>query len=345
MSQPRWGRVAARPHEFLIQIRDGKVRRSGQGASCFKLPGDSVAIVPTSIAKLSFVADQVTREKTGIEVTGLAVYRIVDPMLAYRMLELDRSALTEILRDMFVGATRRIVAGLTLEECLTHRKERLAASLMNEIAPVLGGEGAAEDSTATGWGVVIDTIEIQNVRILSQEVFSRLQAPYREELAQKAMVAKDEVERERQRLEAEERRRQEATARALMQEEEARLEAIRERERAAQRHRDELEAAATRAEAARIRERAEAERLRAQIELETRRESEALDLEMARENRALGDLSQARLEELMLRHTMPKVARAFRDSFDHITVTAPEGDLFGFLSAGLEKVMDVGRAR
>ncbi len=70
---PSWGRVTAQPHEFLIQIRDGKVRRSGQGVSCFKMPGDSVTLIPTSISKLSFRADQVTLEKTGVEVTGLAV--------------------------------------------------------------------------------------------------------------------------------------------------------------------------------------------------------------------------------------------------------------------------------
>lgn len=103
---PRWGRVTANANEFLIQMRRGNVVRSGQGLSCFKWPWDSVAIVPTSIAKLSFAADQVTTEKVGVEVRGLAVYRIADPLLAFRMIEIDRSTLTEILRDMFVGATR-----------------------------------------------------------------------------------------------------------------------------------------------------------------------------------------------------------------------------------------------
>lgn len=60
MQIPRWGRVTAQANEFLIQMRDGKVLCAGQGLSCFKWPSDSVAIVPTSIAKLGFVADQVT---------------------------------------------------------------------------------------------------------------------------------------------------------------------------------------------------------------------------------------------------------------------------------------------
>src|SRR5262249_1683203 len=150
----------------LIQMRNGRVIRSGQGLAVFKWPSDSVAVVPTSIRKLAFRADQVTLEKTGVEVSGLAVYRVAEPLLAFRMLDSDVGALTDILREMFIGATRRIVAGLTLEECITHRKERVAAALVHEIAPLLAGEGRADDTSDMGWGVVLDTIEIQDVRVL-----------------------------------------------------------------------------------------------------------------------------------------------------------------------------------
>src|SRR5687768_6946716 len=82
------GLVTAKPSEFLIHVRGGRIveRTTGPGVTCFKWPWDSVAIVPTTINRLQFVADQVTREKVGVEVCGLAVYRIVDPLVAYRML-------------------------------------------------------------------------------------------------------------------------------------------------------------------------------------------------------------------------------------------------------------------
>src|SRR5215213_5919368 len=74
----RWGIVTAKPSEYLVHMRRGKIRRrsTGQGASCFKLPWDSVAVIPTTIDRLQFTADQVTLEKVGMRVTGLAVYRI-----------------------------------------------------------------------------------------------------------------------------------------------------------------------------------------------------------------------------------------------------------------------------
>ncbi|MFO0758444.1 MAG: SPFH domain-containing protein [Byssovorax sp.] len=198
----RWGRINARPSEYLVHMRRGKVlaASSGQGASCFKLPGDSVAVVPTTVQKLQFTADQVTREKVGIEVTGLAVYRIAEPLIAYRMLnfsypERAQEKLEELLAEMFVGAARRLVANLTVEECLTRRKEGIAAELMKEIVPVVTGHGRVEDATDQGWGIVIDTIEIQDVHVLSPAVFGNMQAPYRQEQERQAREAALSTER------------------------------------------------------------------------------------------------------------------------------------------------------
>ncbi|WP_375772336.1 SPFH domain-containing protein [Archangium gephyra] len=205
----KWGLVTARPSEFLIHMRRGRVREvSGQGASCFKLPGDAVAIVPTSVQRLQFTADQVTNEKVGVQVTGLAVYRIVDPLVAFRMLnfsfpERAQQKLAELLREMFVGAVRRLVANLSVEECLSKRKEGIATELMREIAPVVSGKGRPEDRTDSGWGVVLDTIEIQDVRVLSETVFANMQARFREEQERIAREAELSKERFIQREEAE----------------------------------------------------------------------------------------------------------------------------------------------
>ena len=205
----RWGFITAKPSEYLIHVRRGKIRRksTGQGASCFKLPWDSVAVIPTTINRLQFTADQVTLEKVGVQVTGLAVYRIAEPELTFRMLNFSYSEraqekLGEILTEMFVGATRRLVANLKVEDAITHRKESIARELMAELVPIVEGRGRTDDSTATGWGVVIDTVEIQNVQILSDVVFKDMQARFRAELALKARMAEMESSREIATLEA-----------------------------------------------------------------------------------------------------------------------------------------------
>lgn len=204
----RWGYIGAQPSEYLVCTRKGQIdrKRSGQGVRIFKWPSDSVAIVPTTLQRIEFTADQITRERIGVQITGIAVYRIAEPELAFRVLnftygEAASEKLAATLREMFVGAARRLVANLSLDECLTRRKETIATYLMEEISPVVSGEGSIDDSTSRGWGVVIDTIEIQQVFIQSAEVFAHLQAPYRAEISTRAEVA----ELDRMRLVAERR--------------------------------------------------------------------------------------------------------------------------------------------
>ena len=192
----RWGIVTAKPSEYLIHMRRGRIRRNstGQGASCFKWPWDSIAIIPTTINRLQFTADQVTLEKVGVQVTGLAVYRIVEPEIAFRMLnfsfaERASEKLAHIMREMFVGATRRHVANLTVEDVITKRKDAIASELLSELAPVMRGQGELGDTTEQGWGVVLDTVEVQDVRVLSEKVFRDMQAEYRAQLALRARQA------------------------------------------------------------------------------------------------------------------------------------------------------------
>jgi len=199
----RWGWVGAKPSEYLVTTRNGVVdhARSGQGARVFKWPWHSIAIVPTTLQRIEFTADQVTRERVGVEVSGIAVFRIAEPLLAFRVLnftfpEAAAEKLAETMREMFVGSARRLIANLSLDECLTRRKETIAGFLLDEIAPIVGGTGAPGDTTSKGWGVVLDTIEIQQVRIQSQQVFAHLQAPYRAEIAARAELA--DLERARQ---------------------------------------------------------------------------------------------------------------------------------------------------
>jgi len=218
-----WGMVGAKPSEYLVCTRRGDVdlERSGQGRRIFKWPWESIAIVPTTLQRIEFTADQITREHVGVVVTGIAVYRIADPLLAFRVLnftygEAASEKLGATMREMFIGAARRLIANLSLDECLTRRKEAIAGYLMEEIAPVVGGEGSPSDATTKGWGVVIDTIEIQQVRILSPQVFAHLQAPYRAEIAARAELA--ELERARtiaERRAETERKSQEAQLEAL----------------------------------------------------------------------------------------------------------------------------------
>jgi flotillin len=83
-----WGYIAAYPHEYLIHFRRGRLsnRTSGQGARCYKLPADTVFIIPTSLKEIVFQANQLSADNVDVRIRGMAIYRIADPLRIYTML-------------------------------------------------------------------------------------------------------------------------------------------------------------------------------------------------------------------------------------------------------------------
>lgn len=347
-----WGRITAQPSEYLVHMRGGRVlpRTTGQGASCFKWPWDSVAIVPTTIQRLRFTADQVTCEKVGVQVTGVAVYRIAEPLLASQMLnfsfpERASEKLEELLREMFVGSARRLVANLTVDECLTRRKEGIAAELMREFAPVLGGRGRPEDETAEGWGVVLDTIEIQDVRVLSEQVFANMQAPFRAELERRAREAELAAERSVGQGTAAARREvslAEITAAAEVSERRQVSEAAAELARLA------ADASAADARLALLAARrgvVEAELAIAELEDRRARTALALDLDRARGQRQVDNDVSAQAIQLAVAQQLPAVAAALKGLLGEVHVTAVDGaSPLGFVAATMEALLGLARS-
>jgi hypothetical protein len=329
----RWGYIGAKPSEYLVCTHRGEIdrKRSGQGMRVFKWPWLSISIVPTTLQRIEFTADQVTRERVGVSVSGIAVYRIAEPLLAFRVLnftygEAASEKLAATMREMFIGASRRLIANLSLDECLTRRKEAIAGFLMDEIAPIVGGVGAPDDTTDRGWGVVLDTIEIQQVQIQSQQVFEHLQAPYRAEIAARAESAQLERDRGRalhQIQIAEEQRRAKAAADvAALEAERGRLEAVHAQ--------SQLELAQQRSIEA-DRQMAEHERARAQAEVSIelrRRDAETKDHESvleAQHQMRLAEiertLAQSRVMHELVTQGLPRIAEALSQTFGTVHYT------------------------
>ena len=366
----RWGFVKALPSEYLVHVRRGEVRKrsSGQGATCFKWPRDSIAIVPTSLQRLHFRADQVTMERVGVEVKGLAVYRIAEPLLAYRVLnfsypERAQQKLEEVLTEMFMGAARRLIANLTVDECLQKRKAALAVELLREIAPVVGASGHPADGTDRGWGVVIDTIEIQEVRVMSQGVFASMQAPYRAALEQKAREATAEANRaialrehayhrsvEEARIENERELRrkqqaleeQEAQAATALKEQAARAEI----QIAEQRARAELEAAELRAKALEaqialdsVREKAERHRREAELAIAEREGRVHAEITMLDAQAQL--VASDAQAKVLTAQKLPELAAAIGQRIGEVRITqmGGEGNPFSQLTQGVSAVL------
>lgn len=73
---------------------------------------------------------------------------------------------------------------MSLDDCLKNR-EKLRASIKREIQSLL-----------TGWGIWLETVEIQDIRICSNDLFKNLQTEFREKSRLEAELISNKINTE-----------------------------------------------------------------------------------------------------------------------------------------------------
>ena len=186
----RFGYIVASPAEFALHRRFGKTRRAGRGLGFFKLPWiDRYYLIPASAQCVSFSADQITAECQGVEVAGFAVWKVGDPEKARASFDFaDRdTALGTIggnLKNVVESAIRHQVANMTMEDVL-RKRGTIILRLKDELAYIAGE-----------WGLIVETVEIKNVRILSAQLFTQMQARFRDATRLESETSAMETERQ-----------------------------------------------------------------------------------------------------------------------------------------------------
>lgn len=338
----RWGSITAYPHEYLIHFRRGQFspKTSGQGASCFKWPRDTVFVVPTSLKEIIFQANQLSSDNVDVRIRGMAIYRISEPLKIYTMLNFSNrqraeEKLARMIGDLCRSTAKWLVANMGVEECLRKRKEDIAEALRNEITLVVS-------DPEKGWGVEIVTVDIQDVYIQDKDIFEAMQRLFKvsklreSELSQLEMKKDLEVRRLQQSLELAEHRKNNELENARIEAEVAR-EKLRlaqendEKQFARDRYRVEQEEGTNNfrldqslererrnmtLEADKSRGRLEAERLAHQIELE------AMQQRVAVENTA----TPLSMERSFIESALPAIAEAIAKNMSHSRINIIQGD-------------------
>lgn len=186
----RFGYIVAGPSEFAIHRRRGQTRKMGVGISFLCLPMiDRYYLIPSSAQSLSFIADQITAENQGVEVAGFAVWKVDDPQKASANFDFaDRSlalsSIGESLRHVVESAIRHQVANMTIDDVL-RKRGTIILQLKKELAYMAGQ-----------WGLLIETVEIRNVRVLSEQLFKHMQAPFRDKMRLESEASALETEQQ-----------------------------------------------------------------------------------------------------------------------------------------------------
>ena len=175
--------VAAKPNEWLIILREGQCKKLGIGISSFLGYNDVFVKFPSKIHKVNFSAMQVTTEMQGLQISGAiiwSIYREGDgPLRAYRYLGKDLetqspTSANQCLVEMANGIVRHKIANSSIYEILRNRhiiREDIKRELNRNI---------------NGWGVWLETVEITDVKIMSNSIFENFQCEFREKERLKA---------------------------------------------------------------------------------------------------------------------------------------------------------------
>jgi len=177
-------------NQFVIHLRNGKVKSAGLGGSLWLLPliDEFIVIPTTSIQTLVEAHEQVvSKEYQNIEIEGLLIWKVIDPEKAFSAVSWnarDDNYVEKILKGATEAIIRTTCANMPLEKIIRERRE-----IIDHI------EKDLHELTAD-WGIIIESLEIIEVIIGEPDLKKNMEATKQAEEFRKARIAKAEAERE-----------------------------------------------------------------------------------------------------------------------------------------------------
>src|SRR6266478_8007637 len=201
--------MKAPPTTYVLQFKNGQVRREGLGLSFFYYaPTSTIVTVPLESADVPFAFQESTVDFQSVSIQGQLTYRVSDPKKLASLLDFSVSA----------NGVYRSEDGRKLPERLVHTLQTLMRNETQKMAlrDALIGSGALSGSVFAGLksseAVAQLGVEILNLSLLSirptPEMAKALEAEAREELQRRSDEAiyarrNNEVEQERRIKESE----------------------------------------------------------------------------------------------------------------------------------------------
>ena len=177
-------------NQFVIHLRNGKVKHAGLGGSLFLLPLiDDYIVIPTTSIQTVVEAHEhiVSYEYQNIEIEGLLIWKVIDPEKAFSAVSWnirDENYVEKILKGATEAIIRTTSANMPLEKIIRERRE-----IIDHV------EKDLHELTAD-WGIVIESLEILEVIIVQPDLKKNMEATKQAEEFRKARIAKANAERD-----------------------------------------------------------------------------------------------------------------------------------------------------
>lgn len=177
-------------NQFVIHLRNGKVKHAGLGGSLILLPlVDEYIVIPTTSIQTHLEAHEqvVSKEYQNIEIEGLLIWKVMDPEKAFSAVSWnirDDNFVEKILKGAAEAIIRTTCANMPLEKIIRERRE-----IIDHVEKDL-------HELSADWGIIIESIEILEVIIGEPELKKNMEATKQAEEFRKARIAKAEADRE-----------------------------------------------------------------------------------------------------------------------------------------------------
>ncbi|MFX1243192.1 MAG: SPFH domain-containing protein [Promethearchaeota archaeon] len=177
-------------NQFVIHLRNGKVKSAGLGGSIWLLPlVDEYLVIPTTSIQTTLEAHEqvVSMEYQNISIVGMLIWKVIDPEKAFSAVSWntrDENYVEKILKNAAEAIIRTTCANMPIEKIIRERRE-----IINIVSKEI------HELTAD-WGVIIESIEIREVNILEPGLKKNMEAVKQAVEARKARIANAESERE-----------------------------------------------------------------------------------------------------------------------------------------------------
>lgn len=307
--------VAARPDQWLVHIRDGRLLRAGVGISTWRRPGDAVVRFSSTMQRVRFEVGCLSSDRVAVNVEGFILWSVAasgeGPFLAYRKMGLgdvaDLPADMSARNHLLTTAQHRAFRKLITSEVQRHASAFSLTALLAEQDRFVEGLRRRLVPLTDALGLELDQVQLADVRPADANVVTDLAAEQLEAVRDDAARIRLEATERRELREVHSRTRlaqqktdaevetQAAEARARLDLERQRA-ALREEELAFEQKRLALERERRLLELEHERELAQV-RQRQDAELQLGAEANLLTLEAERQRRARA-ATTARLDEL-----------------------------------------------
>jgi flotillin len=221
----RWSFKTAQPDEWLLCIRNGKLRRAGIGIHLWRVPGDVVVRFTSTTQRVSFSADALSDDRLRVTVEGFILWSVSAaedrPFVAFQRMGLvnldappfglksNKHLLStpqhHAFQQMLAAAVQRLAARYRIDDLML-RQDVLVGLLRSEL-------GTLEKQL----GIQIDDVQMLRIRPTDDKMMGEMSTSVEERLRKEAAASRiDAAERTKRRVqESEARLSQEKTLRQL----------------------------------------------------------------------------------------------------------------------------------